>query len=170
MNLRQAEHYFDMMRRGKMKRACHSQIASSLTESLWFWVYTSILTQIYDIKDATEMKSLLKSEAYPPLSRYNQKYFKWKMKQGPPISYPHHLSGKMKANTHIDIFSDRVLFYIPSLATVGMKVTKSGKVHVYNFGPIHERRKSVLKATVVFAWKDIRNRIRKVYKRYAEMK
>lgn len=169
MNLKQATHYFDMMRRGKMKRASVHQIASSLTEALWFWIYTSILAQVYDIKDATEMRSMLKSEVFPPLSKYNQKYFKWKMKQGPPISYPHHLTGRMKANTHIDIFVDRVLFYIPSLATHRINITKGGKVHTYNFGPIHERRKSVLKATVVFAWKDIRKRIRNVYKRYAEM-
>lgn len=161
MNLKQAERYFDLMRRGKMKRACLNQIAISLTNHLWQYVFTNAY-MVFDVQDKSAMRRLIKAKSVPPLAKYNDVYLRNMMAAG---KLPH---GSLRQNTHIDIFWDRVLFYIPEEATTATSITKAGKVHVYNYGPVHERKKSILKSTVVFAWQDILKRIGSVYKTYAE--
>jgi len=176
MNLKQVERFFDLMRRGHMKRACLSQVAISLTNNLWRYIFTDSLTTIYDVPDIATMRRLIKAKGFPPLARYNDDYLRYMQK--------HNLKthGSIREHTYIDIINDKVLFYIPSLDTVKTSVVyktdidrfagagpHGAKVHVYNMGPIHEKRKSILKSTLVFAWQDILKRIGNVYKSYAEI-
>jgi len=163
VTLSQAEKYFDKMRKGFYKRESLDQIEESLTQHLWRYIYTTVLTEIYKVEDAAEMRRLIKSRTLPSLTNYNDKYFRWKVRQGVPISSPHHLTGKTKESTVVNVTGDKVLFYIPKSATIRSRTTKGGKTHTFNFGPIHEARKSILKATVVFAWQDIMKRIKKIY-------
>ena len=176
MNLKQAERYFDNMRRGRMKKACLSQIAISLNNNLWRYVFTNTY-MVFDVPDKSTMRRLIKAKSFPPLARYNQVYLDNMIRKG---KLPH---GSLRQHTHIDIINDKVLFYIPSMHTLKTRVVDpmrrqedywageghyGKKVHVYNMGPIHEKRKSILKSTIVFSWQDILKRIGNVYKTYAE--
>ena len=173
MNLKQAEKFFDIMRSGKMKKTALIRIATSLTSNLWRHVFTDVLTSIYDVPDVATMRRLIKSGTYPPLSEYNDDYLRYMR------THALKTHGSIREHTHIDIINDKVLFYIPSMSTVRTRVVGSmrrdidswagagpygTKVHVYNMGPIHERRKSILKSTIVFAWQDILKRVGNVYK------
>lgn len=182
MTLKQAERYFDMMKTGRIKRSATSQIAISLTRHLWGRVFTDNISDIYEIEDAAEMRELIRSKGFPRMGSYNQDYLDWKLIHAP---YPHEISGELKSGVYIDIMTDKVLFYTSPSATTRTRVSHQGplsqiqrlpgagpppgyKVSMFNFGPIHERRKSILKATVVFAWQDIKKRVGNTYKTYAE--
>jgi hypothetical protein len=108
------------------------------------------------------MRRMIKSGSWPPLSTYTIDYLE-KMRREGLVTH-----GSLRQHTHIDVFTDRVLFYIPSLYTTAFKITKVGKVNYYNYGPIHEQRKSILKSTVVFAWQDIKRRVGRIYTEYAK--
>ena len=162
MNLKQAERFFEWMLRGNIKRAALHQIGVSLTKFLWQFVFSSSLAQIFDVPDKAAMRRLIKTGSWPPLTSYSASYLQ-KMRREGKVTH-----GSLRQHTHIDVFSDKVLFYIPSLYTTAFSVSSKGKVNYYNYGPIHERQKSILKATVVFSWQDIKRRIGKLYTEYAK--
>jgi len=163
MTLKQAERYFDMMRRGRMKTASKTQIAISLTRNLWQYVFTDKTAQIFNVPDKETMRRLIKGKSFPPISKYSEDYFRKMIREG---RKPH---GSLRENTFIEFEGDKVKFFIPREATTRTRTTKAGKTYTHNFGPTHETNKSILKATVVFAWQDILKRISEIYKKYAEM-
>lgn len=154
-----------MMRRGRIKRSATTQIAISLTMILWSRIFTDNISNIYEIEDAAEMRALIKSKGFPRMGSYNQDYLEWKLIYAP---HPHEISGKLKSGVYIDIITNKVLFYTSPTATTATRISDK-KVSMFNFGPIHERRKSILKATVVFAWQDIKKRVGNTYKKFTEM-
>jgi hypothetical protein len=162
MNLGQAVKYFDWMKQGKMKKSAIFQISKSLSNHLWRFVFTSNLVQIYDVPDKASMRKLIKARSFPPLTRYSASYLARMRREG-RVSH-----GSLRQKTHIEAFNDKVLFYIPRMNTQSFKITKAGKVNWFNYGPVHEKRKSILKSTVVFAWADILTRIGKIYTNFAK--
>lgn len=161
MTLKQAERYFDMMRKGRMKTASKVQIAISLTKNLWEYVFTDKTAQIFNVPDKETMRRLIKAKSFPPISKYTEQYFRKMVREG---KKPH---GSLRENTFINFEGDKVKFFIPKEATTKTRTTKAGKTHTFDFGPQHEQNKSILKSTVVFAWQDIIKRISNVYKTYA---
>ena len=176
MDLRQAERYINLLRSGRVKQEGLSQIAASIKRYLWKFIFTNIRSQIFDVPDAATMRSLISTNSYPPLAHYNPWYLNMMFRKN---LLPH---GSIRNNTYIDIINKKVLFYIPMMNTVKTSLSYSRvftnvlsrastivpKAHVYNIGPIQERRKSILKATIVFAWKDIITKVTNIYKRNAE--
>lgn len=162
MTLKQAERYFDMMKRGVMKTASKTQIAISLTRNLWQYVFTDKIAQIFNVPDKETMRRLMKARTFPPIGKYTEQYFRKMAREG---RKPH---GSLRENTFIDFDKDKVKFYIPREATTRTRTTKAGKTYTHNFGPEHEKNKSILKSTVVFAWYDILKRVVNVYKSFAE--
>lgn len=162
MNIRKAIEFLDEMRSGVIKQKATEKIMESLTEHLTRDVYVNGL-RIWRVTDADKMRELIKNKGRPAVAHYGKNYLLWKEVNG---QRAHEVSGKMKRNTFIEIHAGNVLFYIPSTATT--RTSTGWEANIYNFGPIHERRKSVLKATVVFAWQDIMKNIFKTYKEFAE--
>ena len=119
-------------------------------------VFLNSIDDVYSIENLKELKDLIKNKGTPRKGSYNYLYRIWKTRNAP---FPHEITGTMKNNTFINIIGNEVQLHIPDVAT-----TKKG----YNYGPIHERRKSILKATVFFAWNDIMKRIRNLYRRFIE--
>lgn len=163
MTLKQAEKYFDMMRSGRMITASKTQIAISLTNNLWQYVFTDKIAQVFNVPDKQAMRKLIKARSFPPIAKYTEQYFRKMVREG---KKPH---GSLREKTFIKFDKDKVLFYIPREATTKTRTTKAGKTTTFNYGPAHEQNKSILKATIVFAWYDILKRITKVYERYARM-
>ena len=153
---------------GVYKKKALLEIESALKRALLNNIWVSSYSNVYSIYSANEMRSLIRSGSSPQKGTYNAGYRYWKQARGLP---PHVLTGETKNSTHIDIIGDTLLFYIPQTATTRTRVSRSidihgnvhETVHVYNFGPIHEKRKSILKAATVFAWRDIRKRLVDVY-------
>lgn len=163
MTLKQAEKYFDMMKSGKMITASKTQIAISLTNNLWQYVFTDKVAQVFNVPTKEAMRKLIKSRSFPPIAKYTEQYFRKMVREG---KKPH---GSLRDHTFIGFDKNKVKFYIPREATTRRRTTKAGKTTEFNFGPVHEQNKSILKSTVVFAWYDILKRVTNVYKRYAEM-
>lgn len=161
MTLEQLTNFLKDIRDGIYLRESLINVEIALSRALTMNVYVTSLDEIYTIPNAGVMRALILSGTNPFIKgSYHPVYRRWKELHGLP---PHQKTGRMKAGTSIVTMPDRVLFFIPTSATTATYITKAGRVHVYNFGPIHEQRKSVLKATVAFAWKDIMNRIRNIY-------
>jgi len=147
--------------RGGVKARATSGIEKILKSNMKYKVFTSVLEDVWNIQDAEELRSLIKTGSEPTIrGTYNEQYKKWKKRYAP---FPHVVSGKLKRGTNVSIVGDKVVLSIPASAS-----TATRKSHVYNFGPIHEARKSILKSTVAFSWQEIRNRIRNTYKRALE--
>lgn len=152
--------FLEIVKSGVIKKSGLVHIKKALESSLNMKVFTNSLDEIYSINDANEMRSLIKGGKLRKGS-YNPIYRVWKLRHAP---FPHEVTGILKSHTIIKIIGDTVEFSIPSFAT-----TRTSTKGNYNFGPIHERRKSILKATVYFAWSDIMKRIRELYKRFIEI-
>ena len=162
MSLNQAEKYFGMMKSGKMKTASKIQIAISLTNNLYKYVFNDS-NDIFDVPNKEAMRSLIKSRSKPPTAQYTTEYF------NRVLNGANKAHGSLREKTIIAFDGNKVIFYIPREATTRTKTSKAGKTSTFNFGPVHERRKSILKSTIVFAWSDILKRVTKVYKDFAEM-
>ena len=164
MTLKGLERYVDMLRGGRVKNSAITEIAISLTNNLWQYVFTDKLAQVFDVPDVATMRRYIKQKLlFPPLSRYSQAYFERMLREGKKSH------GSLRDSTFIEIKRNGVDFYIPSSATIKTRTTQAGKTHTYDIGPKHERDKSILKATVVIAWQDLLSRIGRTYKKYAEM-
>ena len=176
MNLKQVERYLEAIRSGRIKKVALGQIVLSLNKHLWNFVFTDSLADIYEIPDAATMINMIKTKTYPPLGSYNPEYLERMIRHGLKTH------GSLREHTHIEIMADKVVMFIPSIHTTRTRVvgafrrsidTMQGagpygtRVHVYNFGPIHERRKSILKATIVFAWQDILKKVKNTYLSFA---
>jgi len=155
--IKQTLRFLESMKSGVIKRSALLHIKNVLEKTLFMNVYVTSLYDVYSIDDMEELKDLIKGEASIRRGSYNYFYRIWKLQNAP---FPHELTGVMKANTFVEVIGDEVQMYIPVNATM-----RKG----FNFGPIHERRKSVLKSTVYFAWKNIMKTIRELYRRFIEI-
>jgi len=179
--------FLDRIRKPSFKNTVFQKISKIIWDTLRSDIFTGDYSKVYEIWDATEMRRLIKTSGMPKKASYNPKYLAWKQLMGLP---PHVLTGTMQRNVFVDIHKDRVLFYIPSGAlTTGARMrspwggkrgrgrliqsatpttrTRIGsggkKVYYFNFGPIHESRKSILKSTMVFGWQNIMDAVRAEY-------
>jgi len=167
MDLQQAKKFIEVIKSGKPKLDALDAAKGHLLNVLWAKIYVNNLTDLYSVKDAAEMRRLMKTTGIPPRGDpYEANYLRYKIRTG--HTNVHELSGLMKANTTIKIDKNVLKFEIPKSSTTRAKTTRAGKTHIFNFGPIHERRKSILKSTFVFAWEKIIKSIRKVYEDYAK--
>jgi len=166
--------FLDRLRDGSAISAALLGARAGILASLNMNVLVDNLDDVWEITDAHEMRMLMASGATPRRGSYNPLYRAWKVRRGLP---PHVVTGTMVGAIFCDIHSNRILFGIPSGAINLSHVTpttrfrisrKTGRVYYYNFGPIHERRKSILKATIVFGWQDIMTRLTEAYKKIAE--
>jgi len=170
MNIQQAKNFFAKMKTGEFRKEALKNMRIDLARSLINNVYVYNLDSIYSIDNANEMRNLMRTGGKPRRGSYHPGYKAWKQAHGLP---PHELTGVMKRSTFLDIINETLLFYIPSNATSRFSLTKprldpttgtwSQRAHFFNFGPIHEKRKSVLKSTVVFAWADMKDSILNSY-------
>lgn len=165
MRLSDAINYLNQLKSGNLRKRALSDIKDALLRSIFMNVYVYNLDNVYEIWDATEMRRLMLSGGAPRKGSYNLKYKKWKKAKGLP---PHEISGRMKASTKINVDVNKVSLSIPTIATTRTKksydlITGDYYSTSFNFGPIHERRKSVLKATFVFAWHEIKRAFRDAY-------
>lgn len=164
MTLGGLDKYLNMLIGGRVKRAAKSQIAISLTNNLWQYVFSDNLSQVFDVPTTEIMRKYIKQKLlFPPLAHYAPAYLERMMREG---RKPH---GSLRDSTFMKMTPNGVDFYIPSSATTKTRTTKAGVTHTYDIGPKHEKDKSILKATVVIAWQDIMARIGNTYKTYAEM-
>jgi len=166
--------FLDRLRDGTAMGAALLGVRAGILANLNMHVLVDNLDDIWEITDAGEMRLLMATGATPRRGRYHPDYRAFKVKHGLP---PHVLTGTMTGAIFVDIHANRVLFGIPSGAINPSHVTpttrlrinpRTGRVYYYNFGPIHERRKSILKATIVFGWQDIMTRLTHAYRRIAE--
>jgi len=148
--------FLDAMKSGVIKRSGLRQIKRALESALYMRVFVNSMNDVYSIENMDELISLIENNKTPCRGSYNNFYRKWKMFNAP---FPHEISGRMKLATNIKIVGDSVQLEIPDSAT-----TKKG----WNYGPKHEKRKSILKATVFFAWSDIIDGIYNLYKEFIE--
>ncbi|MHA1748708.1 MAG: hypothetical protein ACTSYF_08745 [Promethearchaeota archaeon] len=155
MDLGKLERFLTLMKNGVPKRQSHHEIRDSLDEHLWKHIFT-LYRVVYSVPTAASMRRLIRMRRIPSQSSYNPRYLRKMFREG---LLPH---GSLRMHTYIEVL-DRVLFFIPVAYTTAMKITSLGRVHVFNYGPIHERRKSILKSTVVFAWPDVMKRVLKTY-------
>lgn len=148
--------FLETMKAGIIKDSGLVQIKRALESALFMKVFVNNMNNVYSIENIDELKKLIEYKTEPRRGSYNHFYAIWKSIFAP---FPHEVTGTMKSATTISIIGDYVDFRIPDIAT-----TKKG----FNYGPKHEKRKSILKATVFFAWGDIMNRIFNLYKRFIE--
>lgn len=173
-NLAGAIRFIDRLIDGTAVAAALIGVRAGILRSLNMFVLVDDLDDIYEITDAGEMRMLMATGASPRRGSYHPTYRAFKQFHGLP---PHVLTGTMTSAIFVDIHRNRVLFGIPSGAINPSHVTpttrfryapRTNRWHFYNFGPIHERRKSILKSTIVFGWENIMYRLTDAYRRIAE--
>lgn len=163
-NVKDVANFINKVRNGTVRKKALKMILDTLLKVLDDKIYNNTL-KVYNVANSSEMRALIKSGGKPTEGRYDPNYLVWKKHNAPNA---HEVSGRLKANTFIEIINDKVLFYIPTDATTRTCIsTGLGNsppiVHFFNFGPIHERRKSILKATIIFAWQEIMRKIALLY-------
>lgn len=164
MSIGDAIRYFDEMRKGKIKAKATEAIVDVLNKTLWDKVYWKSF-HTYKVESIAQMINHIKSGTIPGTQNlYSKTYMRWKKDSG---RYAHELTGEMKKSTYVEIHAGKVLFFIPSSATTRTNVYFT-KAWTYNFGPIHEKRRSVIKSTVALAWKEIMQEVFKVYEENAK--
>lgn len=166
--------FLDRLRDGTALARALIGIRQGILRTLNMYILVDSLDNVWEITDAHEMRMLVSTGATPRRGRYDPDYRKFKIRHGLP---PHVLTGTMTRSIFVDIHANRVLFGIPSGAINPSHITpttrmrrsrKTGRWHYFNFGPIHERRKSILKSTIVFGWRDIMVRVTGSYRKTAE--
>ena len=166
--------FLDRLRDGTAMATALIGVRQGILRSLNMFVLVDDLNDVWEITDASEMRMLMASGATPRRGNYHPQYRAFKLRHGLP---PHVLTGTMTSAIFVDIHANRVLFGIPTGAITPSHVTpttrmrrsaRTGRWHYFNFGPIHERRKSILKSTIVFGWRDIMVRLTEAYRRIAE--
>lgn len=166
--------FLDRLRDGTAMAAALIGIRQGILRSLNMFVLSDNLDDIWEITDAHEMRLLMATGATPRRGSYHPQYRAFKVRHGLP---PHVLTGTMVSAIFVDIHANRVLFGIPTGAINSSHTTpttrfrqsrRTGRWHYFNFGPIHERRKSILKSTIVFGWQDIMVRLTEAYRRIAD--
>lgn len=161
-NIKKTMDFLNDIRSGVIKKKANEKIIDSIKTALTTNVYINRLIT-WNVPDKDMMRDLIKRRRLPSQNTQFSKYYEWKQWNG---GRPHEVTGQMKNNTFIEEHAGKVLFFIPSSATT--RTSRAFKVSVYDFGPIHERRKSVLKSTMVFAWQDIMKKVTNLYREHAE--
>lgn len=145
---------------GRIKDKATDMLEKAVSDTLYRKVFVRNIDDVYEIQTASEMRQLIRNRQMPKKGSYNWEYARWKKVRGLP---PHVKTGKMKAATTVGRSGDAVTIEIPLSATKAVRYTPSGRAKEYNFGPIHEKRKSILKATMVLGWEDYMKIIKEAY-------
>lgn len=159
-SFKQAKSFLEKVNKGDVKKEAINEIIGVLRNTLLTKVYVSDLSKIYEIPTAGDMRSLIKSGGTPKKGKYDPSYLAKKILEGSP---PHEQTGLMKMMTSIGSVGTEIRMIIPDYATT--RGSKKSSSKVFNFGPIHEARKSVLKSTFVFAWGNVMKKLMEVYER-----
>lgn len=161
MSLQGAIDFLAELMSGRPRQMAIRNAAQQIVNTLWNRVYVNDLDTLYSVPTAAIMRSLIGSNSVPPAGPpYSPLYYQIKLSAGVPV---HEWTGVMKANTLVEFIGGRIHFSIPTSAT-----TRWSRAGPHNFGPVHEARRSVLKATMVLAWNDLMNAVVETYRNIAE--
>lgn len=161
MPLQGAIDFITELMSGRPRQIALNNAAQQIVNTLWNEVYVDTLDTLYSVPTAAIMRSLIHSRTTPPSGPpYSDLYYQIKVYAGLPV---HEWTGVMKASTLVEFVSGRIHFSIPTSAT-----TRWSRAGPHNFGPLHEARRSVLKATMVLAWNDLMNAVVDTYRTIAE--
>ena len=184
MDIGSALEFLQSLRRGTVKNDSLDVIADVLEDTLDREVFVDNLNNVYEIDDVDEMRRLIKSGGIPKLGSYEYYYLRDKKALGLP---PHVLTGSMKEGTGVRRVGDETQIFISSDASTKSRqyemttyeettdsegrtkytFGKANRTQMVNFGPIHERKKSIIKSAFVLGWKNIMKGIFDVYKNEA---
>lgn len=145
---------------GVIKQEAVVAMQDAITRTLSTKIFVQSIDDIYEISSSGEMRRLIRSGGTPKKGRYSWDYARKKIVEGTP---PHVKTGRMKNSLINRIIGDSVYLEIPDFVTTVHYTTKAGTNKTFNYGPIHEMRKSILKAAIVFAWQDIMREILQTY-------
>lgn len=164
MNLKQLKKFLSSILSGKLKKIINEKWVSILEKTLTNKIFVQSLDDIYEVDSTGDMIRYIKAGVgkYIPRGEYNEQYRQLKTKLGEP---PHEHGGPphMKDNVYVNDRGIDVVMYIPMGITTRINVTNSGKIHMYNFFPIHERRKSILKAAMIMSWRELEETVLNTY-------
>ena len=161
MSLKGAIDFLEELISGRPRQLALRNAAQQILNTLWNEVYVNDLDTIYSVPTAAAMRSFIQSGITPPAGPpYSPLYYQIKLHAGLPV---HEWTGTMKANTLVNLVAGRIHFSIPASAT-----TRWSRMGPYNFGPLHEARRSVLKATMVLVWRDLMSAVVDTYRTIAE--
>lgn len=163
LSLEQTKDFLRLITSGLIKDMIYDKIVQIIEDTLANKIFVHILDEVYEINSAGEMVRLLKSGAGESIrwtheGSYNRDYYNYK-KRNNEDPHVHNGPPHMKNSVYINKKSNRIEVGIPSSATTRIKANLAGQVNVFDFGPIHESRKSILKSAIIMGWGKIEDAV-----------